>query len=119
MTEQTLLKFGLTKDVDNFVLKKIFKNNSRLKEMHIDIYLENPLITSSTPFMLLLRTIEKNALVSNDEDRIILKRNDTYDTYFMNILLLEVTECYYKSYNNYSEFIIKIQNIYYRINVFN
>ena len=114
--EKTLIKFGLNKDINNLKLKEVFKNNIKLKEIHIDLYPENPLVTSKSPFMLLLRTIEKNAIVSNNEDRIILKRNDSCNTFFVNMLLSEVSECYYKNdFNNYYEFIIKIQNIYYRI----
>lgn len=120
VTDKTLRKFGLTKDVHNLKLKEVFKNNTKLKEIHIDVYPENPLITSSAPFMLLLRTIEKNAIVSNDESSLILKRNDEYKTYFMNVLLSEINECYYKTNGwSYSEFIINIQNIYYRINILN
>lgn len=120
VTEKTLIKFGLVNDENNLQLKKVFKNNIKLNEVHIDIYPENPLINSSSPFMLLLRTIEKNALVLNDGDRLIFKKNDDkFETYIMNILFSEITECYYKLTNRYSEFIINIQNIYYRIIVFN
>lgn len=120
VTEKTLIKFGLTKDVNNLKLKEVFKDNIKIKEIHIDIYSENPLITSKTPFMLLLRTIEKNIIISNDDDRIVLKRNDKYGTYFMNILISEITECYYKNiYDNSFEFILNIQNIYYKISILN
>ena len=113
------MKFGLVKDENNSQLKEIFKNDLKLKEIHIDVYPENPLISSSTPFMLLLRTIEKNAMVSNDESRIVLKKNDMHETHFMNVLFSEITECCYKVSDGFSEFILSIQNIYYRITVFN
>lgn len=120
VTENTLTKFGLTKDENNLKLKEVFKDNVRLKEIHIDTYPENPLITSSAPFMLLLRTIEKKVIVSNCEDRLILKKNvDKFLTYFMNVPFSEIAECYYKGCNNCCEFILNIQNIYYRITVFN
>lgn len=119
VTEKTLMKFGLVKDENNLQLKEMLKDNVKLKEIHIDIYPENPLISSSAPFMLLLRTIEKNVAVSNDKDRIILKRDDGCKTYFMNILFSEIKECYYKVIDGCSEFILNIQNIYYRITVFN
>ena len=119
ITEKTLMKFGLFKDENNLKLKEVLRDNTKLKEIHIDIYPENPLISSSSSFMLLLRTIEKNATVSNDEDRIVLKKNDRYQTYFMNVLFSEITECYYKISDGLSEFILSIQNIYYRIIVFN
>ena len=119
VANETLIKFGLIKDENNSKLKEIFKNNSKLKEVHIDIYPDNPLVTSSEPFMLLLRTIENDALVSNDGDRIIFERNDGYGTYFMNVLFSKITECFYKASDDFSEFILNIQNIYYRITVLN
>ena len=69
--------------------------------------------------MLLLRTIEHNATVVNNEDGLIFKRNDKFENYFMNVLFSEITECYYKVFDGCSEFILNIQNIYYRIIVFN
>ena len=119
IAEKTLVKFGFIKDENNFQLKEIFKNNFRLKEVYIDIYTENPLVSSSQPFMLLLRTIEKNTIVSNDEERLVLTRDDRYDTYFMNVLFSEIKECYYKDTYASSEFILNIQYIWYRINVLN
>lgn len=119
IAEKTLVKFGLVRDEDNFQLKEIFKNNFQLKEVHIGMYLENPLVSSSTPFMLLLRTIEKNVTVSNDEERLVLIRDDGYGTYFMNVLFSEIKECYYKDTYVSSEFILNIQNIWYRITVLN
>lgn len=117
--EETLMKFGLTKDENNFQLKEVFKNDLKLKEIHIDIYQENPIIYSTSPFMLLLRTIEKNATISNNDSRLVLIRNDGFGTYFMNILFSEISECYYKSACGFFEFILNIQNIWYRITVFN
>jgi hypothetical protein len=98
----------------------LLKDNIKLKEIHIDVYPENPLIASSEPFMLLLRTIEKNIVVSNNWNRLILKKNDDkFENYFMNVLFSEIKECHYKKINDYFEFILNIQNIYYRIIVFN
>lgn len=119
VTEQTLIKFGLAKDENNLKLKEVFKDNIKLKEIHIDCYPENPLVTSSAPFMLLLRTIEKKVTVSNDRNRLILVKNDGFNTYFMNVPFAEITECYYKIYDNCFEFILNIQNIWYRISIFN
>lgn len=120
IAEKTLMKFGLTKDENNLKLKEVFKDGSRIKEIHIDIYSENPLIDSLAPFMLLSRIIEKNTIITNDEDRLILKKNtDRFETCFMNILFSKITECCYKAFNDYSEFILNIQNIYYKITVFN
>lgn len=118
ITKKTLIKFGFIKDEENLRFKEVFKDGVKLKEVHIDIYSESPLVTS-TSFMLLLRTIEKNIMVSNNETRIILNRNDTYKTQFMNVLLSKMTDCFYKITECGSEFIINIQNIHYRIAVLN
>ena len=118
--EKTLMKLGFVKDEDNFKLNEMFKDDIKLKEIHIDIYPTNPLVSSSTPYMLLSRTIEKKIFIKNSGTRLVLKKNiDGYDTYFMNILLSEIKECYYKDSNGFFEFILNVQNIYYRITVFN
>lgn len=119
ITNEILTKFGLIEDENNLKLKEVFKNDSKLKEVHIDIYPENPLVESKEPFMLLLRTIETNAIVLNDGDRIALERNDGLKTYFINLLFSKIKECYYKNSNGLFEFILNIQNIYYRITVLN
>lgn len=118
-TEKTLMEFGFVKDENNLKLREVFKNNSKLKEIHIDIYPENPLVTSPH-FMLLLRTIEKKVIVKNDEYRLIIKKIiDGFDTYLMNIPFSKITNCIYKGSDNYFEFILNIQNIYYKITVLN
>ena len=119
VTEKTLMKFGLTNDSDKSKLKEMFKDNSKLREVHIDIYPDNPLDVSPMPFMLLLRTIEKKAVVENRDSRFIIKKNDRFNTYIMNVLLSEITECYYEISEGCFEFILKIQNVYYRITVLN
>ena len=119
VNEQTLVKFGLIEDKDNLKLKEIFKDKAKVKEIHIDIYPRNPLISSLEPLMLLLRTIENNAIVLSDGNRLVLKRNDRYESYFINVLFSEITECYYKISEGSSEYILNIQNIYYRITVLN
>ena len=121
VAEKTLMKLGFTKDENNnFRLKETFKDGTKLKEIHIDVYPTNPLTSSQTSFMLLLRTIEKKMTVKNNGNRLVLKKVvDGYNTYFMNILFSEITECYYKITDGCSEFILNIQNIYYRIIVFN
>lgn len=118
VTEKILTKFGFVNDEDCLCLKEFFKNNLKFKEIHIDIYPDNPL-KSSTFFMLLLRTSEKNAIISNDGNRLILKKSDRYETHFMNVLFSEVIECFHKVFDSCSEFILNIQNVYYRITVFN
>lgn len=111
-------KLGFVKDESNFQFKKLMKNNIKLKEIYIDACSENPL-DSSTSYMLLLRTFENNITVSNDDNRIILQKNDKYKTHIMNVLFSKIEECYFKESENYFEFVLKIQNIYYRITVLN
>lgn len=118
--EKTLMKLGFIKDENNTKLNEVFKDNIKLKEIHIDVYPTNPLVSSPLPYMLLSRTIEKKMLVKNSGTRLVLKKNiDSYDTYFMNVLLSEIKECYYNVSNGFSEFVLNIQNIYYRITIFN
>lgn len=110
---------GFIKDENNFQLNKVFRNNAMLKEIHIDVYPENPAYASTMPFMLLLRTIEKKVLVNNDGDRLILKgKFNGFETHFMNIVLSKITECYCKLSNGCAEFIVNVHNIFYKITVF-
>lgn len=118
VTNNILTKFGFAKDENNLQLKKIFQNNSKLKEIHIDIYPDNPMISSGN-FALLLRTQDDNVAISNDNNRLILKRCDKYETHIMNILLSGIYECYVKEAVNYYELILNVQNIYYKINILN
>lgn len=117
--EKILMELGLIKDQNNSKLQNIFKDNIKLSEIHIDIYAEHPLITSSLPFMLLSRVIEKNVIVENNNDRLVLKRNDASKTYILNILFEKIMECYYKELETCFEFILNIQNIYIRVIVYN
>lgn len=120
ITKSTLIKSGFNKDKDSQKFKEILKHNAKLNEVYIEIYPDNPLSYSSNPFMLLLMTVENNIVVVHDNDRFILKKKiDNYDTYIMNVLFSKITRCYYKICDTYSEFIINIQNVYYKITIFN
>lgn len=114
----TLIKFGFVKEENDLRLKEMIKNKNKLKEVHIDAYSENPLI-SSVPFMLLLRASEKNVIISVDDDRLIFKKSDRYETCFMNVLISKITECFSKISEDYSEFILNIQNVYYKVTIIN
>ena len=120
VAEQDLIKFGFIKEDISLYLNKIMllENNVKLKEIHIDIHPENP-FTSSTCFSLILRTSEKNATISIEGDRIILKKNDKYKTHFVNVLSSKIMECFSKKSDGYCEFILNVQNIYYKIIIFN
>lgn len=116
--ENTLANFGFVKQGYDSQLKELLKGGIKLKEIHIDAFSENPIISSSS-FMLLLRASEKNATVLIDSNRLIFKRNDSQNTYFINILLDKITECFSKISEDYSEYILNVQNIYYRITIIN
>ena len=117
-TENILMEFGFIKEEDGTQLKQRIRDTGRLKEVHIDVYPENP-FTSSNSFMLLLRATEANATISIDEGRLVFRKNDKYETHFMNVLISKITECFYKICEGYLEFILNIQNVYYKITVFN
>lgn len=117
-TKNTLMKFGFIEQEYDSQLKELLEGSIKLKEVHIDAYSENPVVSSS-PFMLLLRTYEKNATVLIEKDRVIFKKNDGQNTYFMNILLDRITECFSRVSDSYSEYILNVQNIYYRITIIN
>lgn len=117
--DKNTFKFGFVKDKNNLQLNKIFENDKKLKEVYIDIYPSNPL-KAQIPFVLLLRTHEKNIGVLNDGYRLVLKKNDRFETYIMDVLLSDINDCFVEAYDeHYSEFILNIQNIYYRITVRN
>lgn len=119
-TVNTFEKYGFTKKDISLYLHKmsLLKNSVMLKEIHIDIYPENPFMSLSY-FSLILRTSEKNATILVDGDRIIFKKNDMYETQFVNVLASKVTECFSKISEGCYEFILNVQNIYYKITIFN
>ena len=116
--ETTLTKFGFVRQEYDFQLQELLRSYVKLKEVHIDIYPENPL-TSSNTYMLLLRTTEKNASIVVEDNRVIFKRNDTQETLFVNVLIPKIKECFSKISENYSEFILNVQTIYYKITILN
>lgn len=116
--ENTFAKFGFMRYDYETQLKELLKNSVKLKEIYVDAYPENPL-NSPTAFTLLLRTSEKNAIISVEKDRLILSKNNSYNTYIMNIPLSKITECFAKISEGYSEYILNVQNIYYKMTVLN
>ena len=118
VTENVLMKLGFVKEENDLRLKEMIKATSKLKEVHIDVYPENPLCSTNS-FMLLLRTTENNAIISIDGDRLVLKRSDKYETHFMNVLISKITECFSKICDNYYEFVLNVQNVYYKITILN
>ncbi len=116
--EDTLTKYGFVNEKDYSKLIENIRNANRLVEVHIDTYPENPLLSSDS-YMLLLRTVEKKARILVEDDRLIFKRNDTYGTYFVNVLISKIKECFYKMTGSCDEYILNIQNVYYKITIFN
>ena len=115
--EKRIFKFGFTNDEKNLRLKETFKDSKRLKEVHIELYPNNPM-ESQTPFKLFIRAIEKNVMVSNDGNRLILKKSDRFGTHITNVLLSDITECFVKTTDeHYSSFVINVQNVWYKIEI--
>ena len=120
MVDGNLMNFGFEKKDIGFYLDwmSLFNNNIKLKEIHIDVYPENPIVSPSC-FTLILRASEKNASIIVDGDRIIFKKDDVYKTHFVNVISSKIIECYSKKSDGYYEFILNIQNIYYKITILN
>ena len=118
INEKMLMQLGFVKEENDLRLKEFLKTKGRFKEIHIDIYPENPFLTSNS-FSLLLRASEFNAKIIIDGNRLVFKKNDKYETHFMNVLIPKITECFSKMCENYYEFILNIQNVYYKITVLN
>ena len=118
ITEDILMKYGFVAEEDYSRIIEIIKNTTRLKEVHIDTYPDNPLVSSSS-HMLLLRTVEKNTRILVEDNRLVFRKGDVYGTLFVNVLISKIKECFSKITEDYSEYILNIQNIYYRITIFN
>ena len=118
VTEDILKKYGFANETDYSKLIEIIKNTNRLIEVHIDTYPENPLLSSDS-HMLLLRTVEKRAKILVEDDRLIFKRDDIYGTHFVNVLISKIKECFTKMTGDCDEYILNVQNIYYKITVLN
>ena len=118
ITEDTLMKYGFVAEKDYSKLIEIIRNTNRLIEVHIDTYPENPLLSSDS-HMLLLRTFEKRAKILVEDDRLIFKRDDIYGTYFVNVLISKIKECYSKMTGVCDEYILNIQDVYYKITILN
>ena len=116
---ERIFKLGFTSDDKNLQLEETFKDGEKLKEIHIELYPNNP-IESQTPFKLFIRTMGKNVKVSNDGNRLILKSSDRFETHIMNILLSDITECLVEEVEGrYRTFVVKVQEIWYKITVLN
>lgn len=110
---------GFIKDENKSQLTRVFSDKIRFKEVYIDIYSFNPLISSAHP-MLLLRTSEENVSVSYDGVNFAIMKSDKYRTNILNILFDSIKESYYKENCKSSfDFILNCQNTYYKLTIFN
>lgn len=57
-------------------------------------------------------------MIESNDDRVIFKKHDRYETCLSNILFSKIKECFFKISDACSEFVVNVQNIYYRIIVF-
>ena len=114
-----IFQLGFTDDKDNLLFKETFKDGEKLKNIHIDVYPNNP-IESYSPFTLFVRATEKDVSVSNDGNRLILKTNDRFGTHIMNVLLSDITKCFAQVANEHCfTFVVNIQNIWYNMAILN
>lgn len=118
MNSEVLTKCGFSKDENNLQLAEIFQDGIQLKEIHIDIYSSSPFDKVVIP-ILMLRRNEKNALISNDGESIVVKKDDRHNTYIAEILLDSINDSYFKTnFENSFDFILNCQNIYYKVTIF-
>ena len=111
-------KCGFSKDENALQLSEIFQDNAKFKEIHIDIYSNNPFEKVVLP-VLMLRHVEKNATVSNDGRSIIINANDRYNTYIAEIPLNTINKSYFKRFFKDSfEFILNCQNLFYKLTIY-
>lgn len=102
------MKNDFVKDNDKELFNQIF-NNKKIKEIHIDTYMDSP-------YVLFARIIEKNLLISNENNRMIIRKNDRYKTVIVNIFFDEIEDCRIKQYtDNQYEILFGVRNIYYKI----
>ena len=118
MDIKALMKCGFSKDVDNLESIKIFQDGVKFKEVYIDVYFNDPFDCKIKP-ILILRRSEKNVSISNDEDKLIFKMNDRYNTYIAEIDLNSIEDSYIKrNFEDSFDFILNCQNIYYKVTIF-
>ena len=101
-------KYGFTPDDAKTEFRRILNSNI-FKTLHLETY-------TLDPYMLLLRTVEKNVSVAIENDRAIICKRDKYKTSIANIILDSVTNCIIKKYNDIQyEFVFSIHNICYKM----
>lgn len=118
MNTESLIKYGFSKDIDKSQLSKVFSDGIKIKELYIDIYSSNPFDNTVRP-ILMLRRSEKNVSVLNDGKSIIIKMDNNYNEYIMELMLDTVKDSYFKmNFENSFDFILNCQNIFYKVTIF-
>lgn len=109
-----LINHGFIEDADKKVLSELFTNHKKFKEVNISV-------NYTEPFMLLVRSKEKNVTVevnSIQENRLILKKGGKCSTVIMNVLLDEINDCLVKDYGNgLFEFEYEVRNFRYSLHI--
>lgn len=100
-----LKDFGYELATDKSNFDKIF-NGKSFKEIHIDTY-------ANEPYQLLSRVIGNNIKIIHKDGRIVLKRKD--GMVLVDVLFDSICEYAMKKRKEYYQFILTIQNIWYKI----
>ena len=101
-------KYGFVSDDTKIEFKHIL-NHNRFKTLRIEAY-------TLDPYMLLLRTIERNVSIVIEDGRIIIRKMDKYNTSIADILFDRIADCIIKKYNDTQyEIIFAVHNIYYKL----
>ena len=98
-------------------LKEKFVSDKVIEKIYITAYFENPL-KKSYENMVVLRGEGSNVIISDDEQRLILKRKYTFQDCILNILYSKIEKCFFKGEKTYCEFVLKVKDIYYKITIF-
>lgn len=109
-----LLKHGFTEDAGNKLLKGLFANHKKFKEVNLSVKL-------TEPAMLLAHSKEKNVTAdinSIQDDRLVLKKGSRCETVIMNILLDEIHNCLVEEYGTgMYDFEFEVRDFRYSLNV--
>lgn len=101
-------KYGFIYDNTKTDFKNIINHNV-FKTLCIETYTLNP-------YMLLLRTIEKNVLAEIKDGRIMIRKRDKHKTSIADIVFDQIANCIVKKYNDIQyEIVFVIHNIYYKL----
>ena len=98
MNNTKLLNLGYVV-IDAKALERVIKSH-KVKEIHID--------TKTEKDFLLCRSIVTNPIIAFDNDYLIVKKRDYFQTMIVDAPLLN---CFFKSYENHYEFIFYYENV--------